>query len=300
MFKPIYMISFLTINYNGFSNTCDLIDSIINKVFSVDYEIIVVDNGSLNNEYDRLNLKYTDIKVVRSDKNLGFAGGNNLGIKFAVGDFIFFINNDTLIKKDNISDFLKIFEVSDSIGAISPKIKFAYEPMNLQFAGFTVLSSITLRNSQIGNNLPDNKIYDKKMEIPYVHGAAFVIKREVLAKVGLMPDMYFLYYEELDWSERIKDGGYTLWYNPILTIYHKESQSTGYNSPLQAYYLTRNRMVFAYRNLKNLNRYLSLSYLMFIATPKDLIKNLFKRKLNLVFSVLRGARDFVIHINKWK
>jgi len=294
------MISFVTINYNGFSDTCDLIDSIINKVFSVDYEIIVVDNASSNNEFDRLCIKYPRIEIVKSDTNLGFAGGNNLGIKHAIGNFIFFINNDAIIKDDSIADFIEIFKTSDKIGAISPKIKFAYEPMNLQFAGFTRLSNITLRNSQIGNNLPDSEIYNIKKEIPYIHGAAFVVKRDVLDKIGLMPDMYFLYYEELDWSERIKDGGYNLYYNPVLTIYHKESQSTGYNSPLQAYYLTRNRFIFAYRNLENLNRYLCICYLMFLVAPRDLIKNLLKGKYRLVLSILRGVGDFIIHINKWK
>jgi len=294
------MISFVTINYNGFSDTCDLINSIRNKVFSIDYEIIVVDNASSNNEFDRLCILYPRIKIVKSDKNLGFAGGNNLGIKHAVGDLIFFINNDTIIKEDNIAAFIEIFSKSDKIGAISPKIKFSYEPMNLQFAGFTRLSNITLRNSQIGNKLPDNEIYNVRKEIPYIHGAAFVVKRDVVNKVGMMPEMYFLYYEELDWSERIKDGGYTLWYNPVLTIYHKESQSTGYNSPLQAYYLTRNRMVFAYRNISGLNRYLSICYLMFVVATKDIIKSSFKGKFSLVLSVLKGVRDFIIHINKWK
>ena len=129
------------------------------------------------------------------------------------------------------------------IGGVSPKIRFAFPPQNIQFAGFTPLTPITLRNAGIGFGCPDNGTFDTPHPTPYLHGAAMLVKREVIEKVGLMPEIFFLYYEELDWSTHITRAGYELWYEPRCTVFHKESQSTGQLSKLRTYNLTRNRLL---------------------------------------------------------
>lgn len=144
------------------------------------------------------------------------------------------------------------------IGGVSPKIRFAFPPQNIQFAGFTPLTPITLRNAGIGFGCPDNGTFDTPHPTPYLHGAAMLVKREVIEKVGLMPEIFFLYYEELDWSTHITRAGYELWYEPRCTVFHKESQSTGQLSKLRTYYLTRNRLLYAWRNLEGSNRWLSI------------------------------------------
>ena len=157
-------ISVITVNYNGYHDTCEFIDSWVNTVTSVPYEIIVVDNGSTANEGLLLQQKYPSVHVIRSEQNLGFAGGNNLGIKSAKGNYLFLLNNDTLIVKDTVYLLIKRLLSSKGIAGISPLILNYTEPHTIQFAGYTPLSSITLRNRTIGRK-PRQKLLSGKEDI---------------------------------------------------------------------------------------------------------------------------------------
>lgn len=278
-------LSIITVNYNGLKDTCALIDSI---PFNEDMEVIVVDNGSNENEANVLQERYPYIKVIRSDKNLGFAGGNNLGIKSAKGKYIFLVNNDTIFKEFKPQILIRRLESSPKIGMVCPKIRFAWKNNPIQFAGYTPLSSITVRNQAIGFDEEDKGQYDTPHHTPYAHGAAMMLKREVIDKVGLMPECYFLYYEELDWSMMITRAGYEIWYEPASTIYHKESQSTGQNSPLRTYYITRNRLLLVKRNWSGFTKYLSYFYLIIIVATRDIIKYTFKGQFDLTGAVIKG------------
>ena len=229
-------LSIITVNYNGFKDTCELIDSI---PFNKDMEVIVVDNASKEDEASIISNQYPKAKVIRSDKNLGFAGGNNLGIKEAKGDYILLINNDTYFKEFNIDNLIKRLDSSDKIGIVCPKIRFVWGNNPIQFAGY-------------------------------------------------MPECYFLYYEEIDWSMIFTRAGYEIWYDPACTVYHKESQTTGQNSPLRTYYITRNRLLLVKRNYKGINKYLSYIYLIGIVAPRDIVKYALQGRFDLVKSVCRG------------
>ena len=285
-------LSIITINYNGLADTCALIDTIPLNDDSL--EVIVVDNASKADEATSIQQRYPQVKVIRSDKNLGFAGGNNLGIKTAQGKYLFFINNDALLRPQT-SDFRHLISrlgADEKIGAVCPKIRFAWGSNPIQFAGYTPLSPITMRNRAIGFGEEDNGQYDKAHPTPYAHGAAMMVKREVIEKAGLMPECYFLYYEELDWSMMIRRAGYEIWYEPTCTVYHKESQATGQNSPLRTYYITRNRLLFVKRNIQGLNRYLSYLYLATIVATKDILKFTAQRRSDLAQAVVRGVYNF--------
>ena len=282
-------LSIITINYNGLKDTCELIDSI---PFNNSTEVIVVDNASKEDEASIISKQYPQVKVIRSEQNLGFAGGNNLGIKEAKGDYIFLINNDTYFKDFNIEPLIKRLESSDKIGAVCPKLRFAWENNPIQFAGYTSLSNITLRNRAIGYGEEDKGQYETPHPTPYAHGAAMLIKREAVEKVGPMPECFFLYYEEIDWSMMFTRAGYEIWYEPSCTVFHKESQTTGQNSPLRTYYITRNRLLLVKRNYKGINKYLSYIYLLGIVGIKDILKYSLKRQNNLKKAVIKGLRDF--------
>ncbi len=282
-------LSIITINYNGLNDTCELIDSI---PFNNDLEVIVVDNASTQDEASIISEKYPHIKVIRSKQNLGFAGGNNLGIKEAKGKYILLINNDTYFKEFNIDSLIERLESSDKIGIVCPKLRFAWGCNPIQFTGYTPLSTITVRNQAIGFGEDDHGQYDIATPTPYAHGAAMLIKREAIKKVGLMPECFFLYYEEIDWSMMFTRAGYEIWYDPACTVYHKESQTTGQNSPLRTYYITRNRLLLVKRNYKGINKYLSYIYLIGIVATRDIIKYTFQGRLNLVKAVYRGIKTF--------
>ena len=287
-------VSFITICYNGFKDTCELIESLQNKIHSVSYEIIVVDNASREDEAVKIQALYPSVTTIRSDENKGFSGGNNLGMKAARGQYLFLINNDTYIESDGIAYLIERLESHPEIGAVSPKIRFAFPPQHIQFAGFTALSPVTLRNTGIGCGCPDNGAYDTASPSPYLHGAAMLVKREVIERVGLMPEVYFLYYEELDWCTAMTRAGYTLWYEPRCTVFHKESQSTGQLSVLRTYYLTRNRLLYAWRNLSGADRLLSLVYQMTFAATKNSLQNLLQRRVRQAGAVWRGVFGFII------
>ena len=282
-------LSIITINYNGLKDTCELIDSI---PFNNDLEVIVVDNASTQDEASIISERYPQIKVIRSTKNLGFAGGNNLGIKEARGNYILLINNDTYFKDFNIDNLINRLESSDRIGIVCPKLRFAWGNNPIQFAGYTPLTNITLRNRAIGFGEEDKGQYNTAHPTPYAHGAAMLNKRKAIEKVGLMPECFFLYYEEIDWSMMFTRAGYEIWYDPACTVYHKESQTTGQNSPLRTYYITRNRLLLVKRNYRGIKKYLSYIYLIGIVGLRDILKYTFTRQTGLLKAVLKGLRDY--------
>ena len=287
-------ISVISVNYNGYDLTCAMIDSLRRHV-TTPLEIVIVDNGSTRDEAAPLRERYPDIKVLRSERNLGFAGGNNLGFAAATGDCLLLLNNDTEVTDDTLHYLRETLDGDRSIGAVCPKIRFFAPPQHIQFAGYTPLTRITLRNALIGFGEPDDGRYDTPHDTPYAHGAAMMVRRETLEKAGPMPEIYFLYYEELDWSVRIREAGYRIAYDPRATVFHKESATTGRQSPLRSYYLTRNRLLFARRNRRGAARRLSVVYQLGVALPKSVLTALLHGRRDLAAAVLRGARDFLRH-----
>ena len=282
-------LSVITVNYNGLKDTCALIESI---PFNENMEVIVVDNASTQDEASIIQKQFPQVKVIRSEKNLGFAGGNNLGIKESKGDYIFLINNDTIFKNFNVESLINRLESSPNIGIVCPKIRFTWGTKPIQYTGYTPLSKITVRNQAIGYGEEDHGQYDTAHPTPYAHGAAMLIKREAIEEVGLMPEEFFLYYEEIDWSMMFTRAGYEIWYDPACAIYHKESQSTGQNSPLRIYYMTHNRLLLVKRNWHGIYKYLAYCYLTCFVAPRDIIKYTLKGRLDLSKAACKGLFTF--------
>ena len=289
----VVQLSIITINYNGLKDTCELIGTLPLEDKSI--EVIVVDNASTQDEATIIEERYPQIKVIRSKENIGFAGGNNLGIKAAQGKYLFFLNNDTLLKPQTseLRPLISRLESSPKTGLVCPKIKFSWGNQMIQFAGYTPLTPITMRNKAIGCGEVDHGQFDTPHLTPYAHGAAMMIKREVIEKAGLLPECYFLYYEELDWSMMIRRAGYDIWYEPACTIFHKESQTTGQNSPLRTYYITRNRLLFAQRNQSGMTKYFTYLYLISIVAIRDILKFAVQRRWDLVRAPIRGVVSFI-------
>jgi GT2 family glycosyltransferase len=302
--QEAYLISIITINYNGLKDTCELLDTL--PLDDASIEVIVVDNASREDEASVIEQRYPQVKVLRSKENLGFAGGNNLGIEAARGKYLYFINNDTLlhlpdelVRKSHFGMpaafryLVQRFESDPKIGIVCPKIRFTWGQNLIQYAGFTPLSRITLRNHAIGYNESDFGQYDVPQPTPYAHGAAMMVSRAAIEKAGPMPTCFFLYYEELDWSMMIRRAGFDIWYEPASVIYHKESQTTGQASPLRTYYITRNRLLLVRRNSSLPWRYLSYLYLIFVAGSKNIFKSLLDRRPDLAKATLKGIWHFI-------
>ena len=297
------VLSVITVNYNGLRDTCELIDSI---TFSDDMEMIVVDNGSRSDDAAVLEQRYPRVRVVRSRENLGFAGGNNLGIREARGKYLFLLNNDTLLTLPGEGGgeaaplsgmveaiFARHSSSCPAAAIVCPKIRFARGDRPIQYAGYTPLSSITLRNRAIGCGEADRGQYDVSHATPYAHGAAMLVSREAVAKAGLLPECYFLYYEELDWSLMFRRAGYAVVYDQSLTVCHKDSSTTGQGSPLRTYYTTRNRLLFAHRNVHGSRRFITYAYLICIVALRDIVAYAIRGKGSNVRAVLTGVAHFL-------
>lgn len=282
------LVSIITVDYRQPVVTCELLDSIA-KLAYPHLETIVVDNGALADNSSTYQSHLPDVQVIVSKENLGFAGGNNLGIRRAKGDFIFLVNNDTVIS-DGLIEALVARCQQLGVGAASPKIKYFDQPDTIQYAGFTQVNPVTGRNVAIGKGEKDAGQHDKAKPVPYAHGAAMMLRREVVEKVGLMPEAFFLYYEELDWCEMIRRGGFAIWYEPLAYILHKESTSTGKSSPLKTKFLTRNRILFMRRNF---NGWKLAAFLMFyccVSFPIHAMKLLLKGDFKNLKALAEGTK----------
>ena len=292
MALPPSFISIITINYNQLEVTCEMLASIQSSTYS-HYEIIVVDNASDEDPGSYLAEKFPQVRFIRSEKNLGFSGGNNLGIRASKGEYLFFVNNDTEFTPDLLQKLLDLFRQIPDLGAVSPKILYHPEVAEgrkdlIQYLGTTPVNPYTARNRTIGEGETDRGQYDTARPTAYVHGAAMMIPRRVIEEVGFMPEFFFLYYEELDWSERIRRAGYHIYVEPTAAIYHKESISIGKESTLKTYYLNRNRILFMRRN-RSWGQLLIFSlFLLFFTVPKNVILFLLKGQAPHALALLRA------------
>lgn len=275
------LVSIITVNYNQSDISMQLLES-LRKISYPNIEILVVDNASPTDNPQVIKDRYPEIKFIQSKENLGFAGGNNLAVFESKGDYLLFINNDTEVPENFLEPLVARMESDPKIGVVSPKIIFHHTPDTIQFAGYTPMNPFTIRNNLIGYRQKDDGRFDEAKQTPFGHGAAMLVKREVIKKVGLMFDFYFLYYEEHDWFERIKKAGYIIYYEPASFILHKESISTGKNSPLKIYYIARNRIIFMRRNFNGFQLFIATLFQVFLSIPKNYITYSIKRDWKLL------------------
>jgi GT2 family glycosyltransferase len=221
MDNRVKSVSVITLNYNTTNHTIALLKS-IERIYGQSLQVIVVDNGSTENPAGFLASQFPWIDFIRSDRNLGFAGGNNLAMRAAQGEYLFFVNNDTEFGADILSRMVNLFEQFQGIGLLCPTIHYYDQRDQVQYAGFTQINKITGRNACLTKAKPEHN----GMAIThYAHGAAMLVPRRVIDQIGYMPENYFLYYEELDWSESIRRAGYQIVVDTQSAFYHKESRS---------------------------------------------------------------------------
>ncbi len=277
------LVSVITVNFNHGHVTEALLQSLHQCNDYPAIEIIVVDNGSAVNPVPGWQEKYPDVHFIRSEINTGFAGGNNIGIGAAKGDYLFLINNDTEVTETLIRSLTDVMGGRPDIGIISPKIRYFDQPGMIQYAGYTKVNYLTGRNACIGQFEQDEGQYDHLSgPTAYAHGAAMMVRREALQKAGLMRENYFLYYEELDWSERIRRAGYEVHVCMQALIYHKESVSVGKKTSLKEYFMNRNRILFVRRFAPLWVFFLFCCYFVAVVAPRN------------IFGYIReGNKDFI-------
>lgn len=286
------LVSIITVHYNVDKETNEFINSCSALTYS-NFEVIIVDNGST----DPFNYSGSDarFRILRSEANLGFAGGNNLGIRHSKGDYLFFLNNDTLLEPGFIEPIVDFLESHPEAGALSPKVIYA-DGRTIQYAGSGPINNYTGRGKRLGKMEIDHGQYDYVAETQLGHGSAFVVPKKVIDNVGPMPEAYFLYYEEHDWCEQIKSAGYKIYYFGTSKILHKESMTTGKESTLKTYYMARNRLLYLRRNSHGLQFLMGLMFVLCVALPNNTIRYVTSSKFDLCKAYLRGYWWHLNHI----
>ena len=260
--KHNHKIALIVLNYKGLENTLQCIESLrrINKP-GFNHEIIVVENGSQDGSAEALS-KIKDIQLIESDKNLGFSGGMNLGISFALNrqaDYVILLNNDTYVDPNFAANLVK---AAKDAQIVCPKIYFApgfefhkkrYKKSDLGKVIWYAGGQIDWQNI-IGIHLGVDEIDQgqfKKREISFATGCCMLISADVFNKIGMLDEKYFLYLEDMDLSYRAQKAGFKILFEPSAVIWHKNAASAGGSgSRLQEYYFTRNRLLFAFRYAK--------------------------------------------------
>ena len=254
-------LSIILLNFNGLGDTLTCLDSIRKlKLDSTGIQIIVIDNFSSDGSQEALP-EVKDIVFIQNQDNLGYAGGNNVGIKYALrrdADAVLILNNDTIVDPKLVLNLVAAFKQGD---LISPKIYFAkgfefhksrYKQREsgkvVWFAGGEIDWENVI-GKHMGVDEVDRGQFAKRKEITFATGACMMVKREIFEKVGLFDEKYFLYLEDMDFCVRIKSAGFRIIFEPEAIVWHKNASSSGGSgSLLQDYFITRNRLLFAFKH----------------------------------------------------
>jgi len=247
-------VAIIIINWNGFALTKICIESLFKSTYN-NYQVVLIDNASADGSGEQLNQYFKDrIDFIQNDENLGFTGGNNVGIKYALElgyDYIMELNNDTEVEPDFLMRLVKAIDGKKEFGAAQPLILYTAKPDTIWNGGGTYYRKTGLSITRAVNK----KIKDKPNsgETDWITGCCFLIKSEVLKKTGCLKEVFFFgCFEDVDLSLRIQEAGYKLWMESSSVIYHSVGQSSiskdkgkeGYVNPQLHYLWNRNQLFF--------------------------------------------------------
>lgn len=245
-------VSIVILNWNSYQVTLDCLLS-LQKIDYPNFEMVVVDNGSVDGSPAKLLKNVPEIRLIQNPTNLGFAGGCNVGMRDALHrgtGYILLLNNDTIVSPDFLSQLVRVAESDEKIGAVSPKVLFFDHPDRLNYAGGEH-TRWRLFPKVFGLRQLDDGRYDKLREVSFLTGCAFLIKAEVVRKIGVMEEIYFHFYEDIEWSLRVVKAGFTAFYVPSAKIWHKEHYVTDKNqgNGFIEFNLARANMIFARKHV---------------------------------------------------
>ena len=275
-------VSIIILNWNGVKDTLECLESVY-KLDYPNFEVIVVDNGSTDNSVHLIRSAFPKVSMIENNENLGYVGGNNVGMRYAINtcaQFVWLLNNDTVVAPDSLSELIHAAGQTDRCGLLSPVIYYYDDPKKVQFCG-TILDwerkrfiqmchpefvsgSQTIPRLEIPKRVWDDRKDDREAVILdenatlsdiLLWGTALLINRDAIMAIGYLNEKYFSYHEDIEYSVRAINSGFT---NVVVSkskVYHKEASSSGgKKSPLYCYFMTRNVYYFWRDNLSGLDK----------------------------------------------
>lgn len=265
-------LAIIVLNWNLYETTKHCLESLL-QIDYPNHKIVLVDNGSTDNSGIRLKKAFPQIVLISNTVNLGFSGGNNVGIQYAIDhgfEAIMLLNNDTIVTPNFVYPLINMLFSSSTVGAVQPKIMYNYDRTIIWNAGGVFHKAIS-KPITLGEKQKDNGQFDVPLHTEWITGCCFLVKSEAIKNVGLLDERFFVYYEDLDWSFKITSLGMELIYVPDSLIYHEAGMSDknrktygeGNVSPFSRYHEMRNHLFIVRRYAEGLNLVTSWSFQVF-------------------------------------
>ncbi|MEI7817058.1 MAG: glycosyltransferase family 2 protein [Desulfuromonadales bacterium] len=279
----------IILNWNGWQDTIECVDSCRKLTYS-NFKIIIIDNDSTDGSEVILRERFPDIELIQAGSNLGFSGGNNIGIRYALergAEYIWLLNNDTVVARESLSELVKVVVSDDRIGIVGSKLYYRTEPNTIAFAG-GFWKDKPLDPSERGVNEIDSGQYDSVDDVDFITGCSMLIRTTILKDIGEMPTDFFLYWEDIDWNASASESGWRIVFVYASCVWHKVSASTNNQQGMKTYYNVRNRLLFLKRHRRN------LLFIAILRTVVVCLKYLLSGQKKTALLYFNGLKDFAI------
>lgn len=246
-------VAIVILNWNGKEDTLECLESVA-RIDYPNFEVIVVDNGSKDDSVVSIRKRFPEISIVETGRNMGYAGGNNVGIREAVGrgaEYVLVLNNDTVVNPMIVTHLVLAGEVLGNVGMLGVKVYSQDDPLRIQYAGALEDRENARFIYRGTGQLDDGVSYEQIIETPYVYGAAFLVSAKAVADVGLLDERYYLCHEETEWCNRMRKKGYGIYFVPQAIAWHRGKSPSfgGKQSPLRTYFMLRNELLWTERHM---------------------------------------------------
>jgi GT2 family glycosyltransferase len=240
------LASVIIVNYNGLRFLSECLTAVQAQQLDGRFEVVLVDNGSRDGSEALVRSRFPDVRVIQAGRNLGFAGGNNLGIRGARGRFLVLLNNDTRVRPGWLGALVRAATLDETAGAVTAKLLFMDPPNTIQNAGSLLLSDGS--GADRGFREPDTGQYEQREEVFGACGASVLYRRQMLDDVGLFDERFFMYYEDTDLNWRMRLRGWKVLYEPAAVVDHVHAGSSVEWSPMFIFHVDRNRLFMILKN----------------------------------------------------
>lgn len=278
----------IILNWNGYKDTISCVESVQKMDYS-NYAVLIVDNGSSDESEKIIRDRFPDIPLVQTGKNLGFAGGNNVGIRHVLKqrvEYIWLLNNDTTVDRHALAALVGGLQQDAKAGIAVSKIYYFSSPDIIWFAG-GIWSPARHFAAHRGLNEKDTGQYAVATETDFATGCSLLFKSKLVSEIGYLKEDYFLYWEDMDWCLSARESGWKILYVPASVIWHKVSTSVENNSSAQFYYYFRSGLLFYSRHApKSLFRF-AANHIVYA------LNQYFRGKKNILRGYSAGLKDFI-------